>query len=228
LTTPQARLHINGDTGNDTFILISNGTTTGVGAAESFLIGVNNVGWPQLQSRYNNTPILIRFTNGSNFYHIARNFFTIFSSNDGENFNDTSASPATRGDRVVFGTKRFTWNSVSGQQYRVISTFPVPSNSMVTVESIFNTSINSSGTKQFRSQKIISYFTVNTSGTVQVFGTPDILAESSAQSFIGGAQVVNGGSNTLQFEVFTGNGASGFSGRSVVSFTATINNYQGH
>jgi hypothetical protein len=233
LTTPQARLHINGDTGNDTFILISNGTTTGVGAADSFLIGVNNVGWPQLQSRYNNTPILIRFTNGSNFYHIARNFFTIFSSNDGENFADTSASPATVGDRVIFGTKRTTWYGVSSVSNRTIATINVPNSCMVTVESVFNTSIlYGAGTKQFRMQKIVSCFTVSSGGVIQVLPNgPDILADngSSTTTFIAGnAQVVSGGANTLSFQVNTGNGVTGFSGRSVVSFTATINNYQGH
>ncbi len=50
LTAPNQRLHLNGNTGAETFILISNGTTTGTGAVDSFLIGVNNLGWPQLQS----------------------------------------------------------------------------------------------------------------------------------------------------------------------------------
>ena len=234
LSFPNSRLHINGDNSTDTFILITNGTTTGTSNNQSFLIGINNVGWPQLQSRYNNTPILIRFANGSsggsNFYHIARNFFTIFSSNDGENFADTSASPATIGDRVIFGTKRITWLTQSGVSNRVISTMNVPDDCMVTVESIFNTSIvYGGGTKQFRTQKIISSFTVNSSGVVAVLtGSPDILADTNAQSFIGGAQVISGGANTLSFQVSTGNGVTSFSGRSVVSFTATINNYQGH
>jgi hydroxyethylthiazole kinase-like sugar kinase family protein len=107
---------------------------------------------------------------------------------------------------------------------------PVPDSCMVTVESIFNTSIvYGAGTKQFRTQKIISSFTVNSSGVVAVLtGSPDILADTNAQSFIGGAQVISGGANTLSFQVGTGNGVTSFSGRSVVSFTATINNYQGH
>ncbi len=241
LTTPQQRLHINGDTGAETFILISNGTTTGTGGFDSFLIGINNLGWPQLQSRWNNKPILIRFSDngtggtgvgGNNFYHIARNFFTIFSADLGEGFANTTASPAV-GDRVVYGTKSINWTLQSGVSDRVISTMMVPNNCMVTVESVFNTSISyGAGSKQFRTQKIISSFTVNSSGTIAVLtGSPDILADNGSASiqFINGnATVVSGGANTLSFRVNTGFGSISFSGRAVVSFTVTINNYQGH
>jgi hypothetical protein len=240
LTTPNQRLHINGNTGTETFIAISNGTTTGVGGFDSFLIGVNDLGWPQLQSRFTNKPILIRFSNngtggnnqgGNNFYHIARNFFTIFSDDIGVGFNNTSANPATIGDRVVHGTKRVSWTSLIGLSDRIISTMMVPSDCVVTVESVFNTSITyGAGTKQFKIQKIISSFTVNSAGTVSPFGTPYIMPlsghQSASISFINGnATVIAGGLNTLQFRVNTGSGAVSFSGRAVVSFTATINNY---
>jgi hypothetical protein len=243
LTTPNQRLHINGNTGAETFIAISNGTTTGIGGFDSFLIGVNNLGWPQLQSRFTNKPILIRFSNngtggngqgGNNFYHIARNFFTIFSADIGEGFANTSASPATIGDRVIYGTKSVTFPNVNNSQYRVISTMNVPDDCMVTVESVFNTSIiHGVATKQFRMQKIISCFTVNSSGIILALANgPDYLADnsSSVASFINGnnARVISAGANTLSFEVYTGSGATPHSGRSVVSFTATINNYQGH
>jgi len=241
LTAPNQRLHINGNTGAETFILISNGTTTGTGAVDSFLIGVNNLGWPQLQSRWNNKPILIRFSDngtggsgvgGNNFYHIARNFFTIFSDELGEGFGNTSASP-TVGNRVIYGTKSVNWTSQSGVSDRVISTMMVPDDCMVTVESVFCTSIlYGAGSKQFRTQKIISSFTVNSSGTIAALtGSPDILADNGSASiqFINGnATVFSPGANTLSFRVNTGFGSISFSGRAVVSFTVTINNYQGH
>jgi hypothetical protein len=129
------------------------------------------------------------------------------------------------------GVRNYTWLSQSSQSFRTVFSLTVPDSSSVTIECQFNTSVNASGSKQFRNQKSIYSFTVNSSGGIQqLTGSPDLISESASlvSTFIGQSQVVNSAANTLAFQVNLGFGGSVWSGKTVVSFTATVNSYQGH
>jgi hypothetical protein len=231
VTTPSSRLHLHNSTAAQTYLQISN-VNTGSGANDSMLVGISQEGWPQIQSRWDNKPFLIRFSNGNtgggNFFRFERNYFTIFSNELGSGFSEMTSNAY---DRVMYGTRNFNWFSEASQAFRTVFQLTLPSSSSVIIECQFNTSINASGNKQFRNQKSIYAFTVNLSGAIQQLpGSPDLISESASSSisFIGQSQVVSAGANTLAFQVNLGNGANGWSGRSVVSFTSTVNRYQGH
>jgi hypothetical protein len=230
ITSPQSRLHLHASTAVQTYLQISN-SNTGSGNNDSMFVGISSEGWPQIVSRWDNKPFLIRFASGNNgggnFFRFERNYFTIFANDLGNNFSEMTDNIY---DRVLVGVRNYTWLSQSGQAFRTVFSLSVPDSSSVTIECQFNTSVNASGSRQFRNQKSIYSFTVNSSGTIQqLSGSPDLISESasSISTFIGQSQVVMAAANTLAFQVNLGNGVSGWSGRSVVSFTATVNSFQG-
>jgi hypothetical protein len=53
ITTPQSKLHVDGGTGNATFINITNGATTGQASTDGFSIGISATGVAQLRQREN-------------------------------------------------------------------------------------------------------------------------------------------------------------------------------
>ena len=230
VTTPSSRLHLHNSTAAQTYLQISN-VNTGSGANNSMFVGISAEGWPQIQSRWDNKPFLIRFSNGNtggnNSFRFERNYFTIFSNEIGSGFNDMINNEY---DRVMYGSRNLTFTSTNTQGNRNIFQLTVPSDSSVIIECQFNTtvSIQVGGSRQFKAQKKIFGFSVNSSGGItELTGSDYLIREinSSVTSFIRQGEVTNGGANTLTFGVDLGLGSNFWSARTVVSFTATINFY---
>ena len=218
-----SRLHIDSGNSGSTLIKLTNGTTSGVGTNDGFNIGLNSSAYPFISSRTNNNSFLISFANGSNggntFHKIDRNLYTLYSNSNGESFATVTSGG---GHRVIYGT--FVAVSSLGSTFE-IGRFTVPNSCYVSVDVIVNSVLSSP--RQFRTQKFIAAYGVNSSGVISALnsggnGSGQSLAMLTGASAtnISPAIIDTSIPNTIRFtQAFT----AATSGHSVVSFSATIN-----
>ena len=157
--TPFNKLHLDNGNGVASYLQFTAGTTTGTGASDGFLVGINSSGYPVLQS-YDNFPISTTF-GGKHQHKLDLNSFTIYSDTGGVGFNDISGFTGKRVTRV---TKSASITS-SGAQNLLITGFSVPASSMCSLEITFVTALKitsgvSSGTFQYKTQKLLISFSV--------------------------------------------------------------------
>jgi hypothetical protein len=230
VTSPASRLHIDGGNGVNTYIQITQGTTTGTTAFKGLLVGLSGAGYPYVQTRQTTTefplgnPILFAFSNGNIRYRFSSNQLSIYSNTNGENFataNGSANITGGAGSKVVIGSNSS--SAVSGTF--TVGTLLVPSNSIVAIEATFVTRVGGN----FLSRKIFSQYSVGSGGTITTQNTglatisgytQGVLAQASSPSITG---ISNGGtfdiSTTNQIKM---NVSVTGSGNSVVSYTATI------
>ena len=229
ITVPQRNLHIDSNTGNATIIQLTNGTTSGTGNNSGFHIALNSAAYPYFATRTNDNPFLFVFSNGNSRHRLNSNQYIMYSNSNGENFNTITSANGGGGSRVVRGTKLVTW--VTNGTYTV-DTLLVPSNSQVSIEATFVTSIDSP--RQFVSKKLFAQYTVNSGGVVTAQNTGGAAATGVVLSTVSSSSSANIGnsgnfvySSLNQISMQVGS-ATPTSGASVVSFTATINTVRGH
>ena len=223
VTTPSSRLHLDGGNSVASFLQFTSGTLTGTGTYTGFLIGINGSGYPTLSSRYSNSPFLLSFTNGNNFYKIGINEFTMYSNPNGENFSTITTNA---GHRTIRGTNI---GFSGGPGTIVISSISVPNSCLVSIEATFVASLVGP-IKEFRTHKIIAQYTVNSSGTITSQNTGGSILSGISLAMLNssnGAGHITGGffnistSNTIQLsQSFSAPAQSGWS---TVSFKAVIN-----
>ena len=227
VTTPSSRLHLDGGNSVASFLQFTSGSLTGTGTNTGFLIGINGSGYPVLSSRYTNSPYLLTFTNGNTFYKIGRNEFTMYSNPNGENFATVTTNA---GYRTIEGTNI---GFSSGPGTILISSISVPNSCLVSIEATFVASLIGP-TKQFRTNKIIAQYSVNSSGTItpqNFLGTTSGISLAMLQSSNGAVGIAAGTfniltSNTIRLsQTFNAPAQSGWS---TVSFKAVINASTGH
>jgi len=221
VTVPSARLHLDSGNSQASYLQFTCGTLTGTGAFKGFNLGINSAGSPSFQSRYNNSSFLFGFSNGNTFYKMDRNVFTIYSAGDGEN-SITIANNS--GYRTLYGTKAVI---ASGSGIKEIGSITLPNSCYFSVEATF-TSGASTSPRQFRTNKIIAAYAVNSSGLIspQMAGVqyPQVgvtLASlnSTGASNIGAGYFDYSTNNTIKFmQSFTTT-----SGHAMVSFKVVIN-----
>jgi hypothetical protein len=220
VTTASSRLHLDGGNSVGSFLQFTAGTLTGTGTNTGFLIGISGAGYPTLSSRYSNLPYLLTFTNGNSFYKIGRNELTIYSRTDGENF--ATAVTNNTGHKTIQGTGVAL--SVSAGSV-VVSSIAVPNSCLVSVEATFVASTNSP--RQFKTNKIIAAYSVNSSGVITsqntggspLSGISLAMLSSSNSSMIAGGIFDISSTNTIKL-VQSFAVASGYS---TTSFKAVIN-----
>lgn len=229
VTVPASRLHIDGGNGVNTYMQITQGTTTGTNANTGLLIGLSGTGYPYIVSRKSTTefplgnPILFAFSNGNIRYRFSSNQLSIYSNSNGENFSTANGSANITGgvgSKVVIGS-----NLATGTATFTVGTLLVPSNSIVAIEATFITRLGTN----FLSRKIFSQYSVNSSGiiTTQNTGlatiggyTQGVLAQAGSATTAG---ITNGGTfnisttNQIKMNVIVASSAT-----STVSYTATI------
>jgi hypothetical protein len=167
LLTPFNKLHLDNGNGVASYLQFTAGTTTTTGAAAGFLVGINASGYPILQS-FNNFAISTTF-GGKHQHKLDINSFTIYSDPAGVGFNDITGFTGRRVTRV---TKSKSTN-YTGAQNLVITGFSVPSSSMCSLEITFVTAlkITIGGTFQYKTQKLLISFSVDSSGTITAQNT---------------------------------------------------------
>lgn len=227
LVASSVALHIDGGNGTGTYLQITNGTTTGTNQYNGLVMGVNADAIVQLQQKKVDRPITLHFSNGNVRYRFGKREFSMYSSSDGETFNNiTNNDTGGGGSRVIRGTKLFETGSSAGTFF--IESIFVPSSSQVAVDCTFVTSKDGSP-KQFVTKKILKHFTVNSAGVLsnQNVGTGNVIELKSSSSTL----IASSGefdialANTIRLTVqFNANG----SGSSVASYTVTINSTRGH
>jgi hypothetical protein len=220
VTSASSKLHLDSGNGVGSLLQFTSGTTTGTGTNTGFLIGINGSGYPLLTSRYNNSPILVAFTNGNSLYKIGRNEFTMYSRPEGENF--AAAVTNNTGHKTIQGTG-VALSVAAGSV--VVSSISVPNNCLVSVEATFVASTNSP--RQFKTNKIIAAYSVNSSGVItsqNTGGSPQsgislAMLSSSSSSMIAGGIFDISSTNTIKLVQSFAVG----SGYSTTSFKAVIN-----
>jgi hypothetical protein len=218
-TIPSNKLQLDNGTGAASYIQFTAGTTTGVLSSNGFLVGVNSLGYPTFQSRTGNNSFLFAFTNGNFFHKIDRNTFTIYSSSNGES---VSTVTSTGGYRTVYGTK-----SNFGQGNIEVGSISVPNNCYFSIEATFTAALPTTP-RQFKTNKIIASYAVNSGGVISSQNTGGgssglslAMISSSGANNIGTGFFDFATAGTLKFrQNFT---AIGVSGHSTVAFTAVIN-----
>lgn len=230
VTVPASRLHIDGGNGVNTYMQITQGTTTGTTANKGLLIGLSGAGYPYVSSRQFTTefplgnPILFSFSNGNIRYRFSSNQLSIYSRSEGENFSTVNGSAnitGGAGSKVVIGS-----NLAAGTATFTVGTLLVPSNSIVAIEATFITRLGTN----FLSRKIFSQYSVNSSGiittqntglaTISGYAIQGVLAQAGSLSTSG---ITNGGTfnisttNQIKMNVTVASSAT-----STVSYTATI------
>lgn len=229
IAVPSARLHLDSGNSQASYLQFTSGTLTGTGAFKGFVLGISGGGNPLFQSRYNNSSFIFGFTNGNIFYKMDRNVFTIYAAGDGEN----SATVANNGGyRTLYGTKAVISSPpigfTTGTYNKEIDSITLPDSCYFSVEATF-TSGASTSPKQFRTNKIIGAFAINSTGTISPqnngnLATPSGLSlamlSSSATTKIGSGYLDYSTNNTIKFmQPFIGT----TSGHAMVSFKVIIN-----
>jgi hypothetical protein len=230
ITTPNYKIHIDSGNTQQSYIQFTQGATTGVGSSTGVLMGITTEGNAAIFSRYNTSAergILFGFSGTSVHHKFNRRSHTIYAATNGVT---PTVANGTGGHRVIRATKVV--DVISTSPFTV-ETLTVPSNSQVVIEATFVLS-ESSG-PSFRTQKIISHFTVNSAGAILLQNTGTTTPGVSGQSLATltstltskiGAPTFTTSANTINFRVLFGGGFT--SGSSVVSYTAVINTTTGH
>jgi hypothetical protein len=225
VAVPSARLHLDSGNSQASYLQFTSGTLTGTGAFTGFILGINTGGNPSFQSRYNDRSFLFGFSNGNTFYKMDRNVFTIYAAGDGEN----SATIANNGGyRTLYGTKAVNSIGVLGTYLKEIDSITLPNSCYFSVEATFTSGTLSTNPRQFRTNKIIAAFAINSTGTISTQNngpgsTPSGLSlamlSSSSTTKIGLGSLDWQTNNTIKFmQSFTD-----VSGRAMVSFKVVIN-----
>jgi hypothetical protein len=220
VAVPSSRLHLDSGNSQASYLQFTSGTLTGTGAFTGFILGINAEGNPIFQSRYNNSSFLFGFSSGNTFYKMDRNVFTIYAAGDGVNYATITNNG---GYRTLYGTKAII---ASGSGIVEIGSITLPSSCYFSVEATFTSGVSTSP-RQFRTNKIIAAYAVNSSGTIspqmsgvqfpQVGVTLSSLS-SPATSNIGTGYFDYSTNNTIKFmQSFTN------SGHAMVSFKVVIN-----
>lgn len=225
ITVPSARLHLDSGNSQASYLQFTSGTLTGTGANTGFMLGINSTGYATLQSRYNNNPFLFIFSNGNNYYRMDRNQFSIYSNSSGESLTTVNNGG---GHRTIYGTR---YNFLGSPGTLEIGSITVPNSCYVSIEATFTSAVSSVTPRQFRTNKRIASYSVNSSGVItsQNLTDPGFTSTSSGISLAmlrsSSATVITGGTfdistiNTIKFiQAFSAN-----SGHSTVAFTAVIN-----
>lgn len=226
---------LDGGNAGSTYLQITNGSTSGTTFPAGLVIGIGPAAIPTIQNRTASKPIFwLVGSNGNSRYRFSSNKFDMYSNINGENSATlTNDETGGGGSRVIRGTKVFTTGGSSGTY--TVETLILPSSCQVVIECAFATSKQASP-NQFYSHKFVAQYTVNSSGVVasQNTGTGTtpqsgkslaMLASTSVSLITNPGSIDIGTNNQLKMIVGF---ASGNSGASVVSYTATINSIRGH
>jgi hypothetical protein len=223
ISSPSSKLHIDNGSGSS-YIQFTAGPTTGTGTNTGFMLGINTGGYPTFQSRHNNSAYLFIFSNGNNYYKMDRNELTMYSNSVGEVLSSVINGG---GYRTIYGTKSKFQPSTGTME---IGSITVPNSCYVSIEAVFTSSLPTSP-RQFRTNKRVASYAVNSSGVISAQNSTDpgftsttsgislyMLRSSSASAISAGSFDVST-VNTIKF-------TQGFilsSGHSTVAFTAVIN-----
>lgn len=225
ISVPSSRLHLDGGSSGSSYMQFTTGSVTGTGANNGFMIGISNTGYASLQSRYNNNPFLFIFSNGNNYYRMDRNQLSIYSNSIGETISTVTSGG---GHRTIYGTRS---NFSPSLGILEIGSITVPNSCYFSIEATFTAGLPTTPNRQFRTNKIIASYAVNSSGVItpQNSTDPGFTSTSSGISLAmlksSSASGINGGTfdistiNTVKFV----QGFSVSSGHSTVAFTAVIN-----
>ena len=225
VTSPASRIHVDGGNSVGSAIQFTAGTLTGVGSAQGVLLGIGANGSAVFQSRYQNSPYLFVFTSGNSHHAIRRNKFVTYSGSNGENSASVTGPNGGDGSR----SERISWewfDYFTGPPFGVVTTstinlgtttttsdngLKIPSNSSVSIDVIFNTSIDpSSGSNQYKTQRITALFRCDSSGNVTLLNKSTLYTlNSSSSSGIGNADVIASTSqNLIEFTITSGSGVT--------------------
>ena len=216
---PSNKLQIDNGTGVASNLQFTAGTTTGVLSSNGFLIGISSLGYPLFQSKTSNYPFLFGFSNGNYFHKINRNTFTIYSSSNGESLSTVTS---TGGYRTVYGTKS---NFNPGFGILEVGSISVPNNCYFSIEATFTAALPGTP-KQFKTNKIIASYTVDTIGNITSQNTGGFYSGLSL-AMISSSSIFSLGNGYFDFATpgtvkFKQNFTDS-SGHSTVAFTAVIN-----
>lgn len=230
ISGPAARVHIDNGNGAASFLKFTAGTTTGFGSNDGFDIGINASGYPIIKNNEGNN-LLISFKSNSNISHyLNSNEFVMFGNSNGVSLSSISTS-----SRVISGTK-YSFTTTLGSQ--IVHSVTVPSSSYFSVEATFtvNSLVTDPGpaTDYYRTVKVMGAYSVNSSGVItsQNVGslsniTFDRTGGNNANLHITIPGFDVSTTNTLRFvQPFassSGFSVSLFSGRSLLSFSISIN-----
>lgn len=221
VTVPSSRLHLDSGNSQASFLQFTSGTLTGTGANTGFLLGINTAGYSVFLSRYNDSPFTFGFSNGNTYHKIEKNMFSIFANSSGVNF---SALSGGTGHRVVYGS--FVVDSGGATFDILVGSLTVPNSCYFSIEATF-TSVISTNPRQFKTNKIIFAYAVNSSGVISsqnngsFSGTGTITTLSSSTSTaIDSGYIDILSTNTVKFKQKF-NLAN--NGQSMVEFKAVIN-----
>jgi hypothetical protein len=210
VTSPASRLHLDSGNSSASYIQFTSGTLTGTSATNGVLIGINSAGYAVLQSRYLDSPFLFVFTSGNSHHAIRKNKLVTYSWSNGENFATVSASNGGSGSRTERISIERVDTNVSGSTTQNIYDLSVPSNTYVSIEATFTSTMDpSSGSTQYRTCKILSSFKCDSGGNITAFpsGTTtiaNISSQSAANIAVGYA--ASSALNTLRFSQIMGIG----------------------
>lgn len=238
IQVPANKLHLDNGNGQASYIQFTAGSTTGTGAANGFLVGVNALGFPVLQSASN--PISTVF--GTKHRHkLEPNSFTIYSDSSGVASSDIIGFNATR---VIRSTNEKSVSASSPQNALLIG-LSVPVSSLCSLEITFVTmlQITSSSSRQFKTQKLLISFSVSSAGSIthqNTTATPpvggDIVASGHDIKTLTSTSATNIGKGYLNylagsvnggfFEIFQQVGmglSSSYTSRTVIDFKLIVN-----